>query len=692
MPAPTDRDRFASKESSMSVPSFAVLVSSLILTTGQLHTPDPMPQPAAPAAAPLVGPPAPPLTEAERITRLRSTIAQGQEAIQKMQAQLDDPDGEYYQAEAEFQALDKKVKAAQAAVAVLKAEGKADEAAKADEALNPLREEWKLARDRFDLAIRQRKATQETLAALKQRVEQEQKQLDRLEGKIPPKTANPTPADPPPASPPSSPAPADPPAPAAAPTLPIPGLPTIAPPAPAAAPTTPIDDAALRQARDQLEARRQALKEAEEKAQSATERVDALKHTIKAANRVLDSERASVDLIQQSLARMTSQLQTNPPADFRERQDLADRMADASKRLIEARGRIRQLSDKIVSLNEELHALEQERIEALKEAEARKIEAEEAGEELARLANPFTTRNLALWVSSHGPNLLAIIVVTAVLYLLVRQCSRHIVRVVTRAGHRGTEEDRENRANTLVGVFRYAAGVLILGGGIVMLLDEAGIPIVPLMGGAAVLGLAVAFGAQNLIKDYFSGFMMLMEDQYGVNDVVRIGTTAGLVEKITLRVTVLRDLEGIRHFIPHGSVTQVSNLTHTWSRAMFDIPVALTEDVDRAIEVLIALGKEMRADPEFGKYIIEDPEMLGVDAFDHSAVIIKFLIKTRPLKQWLVKREMLRRIKNRFSRVGITIPFPHRIVYHKFPDGLPTSASGEKPTTEPDGFDVRWAG
>jgi small conductance mechanosensitive channel len=218
------------------------------------------------------------------------------------------------------------------------------------------------------------------------------------------------------------------------------------------------------------------------------------------------------------------------------------------------------------------------------------------------------------------------------------------------------------------------AGIFIVGGGVVMLLDEAGIPIIPLMGGAAVLGLAVAFGAQNLIKDYFSGFMMLMEDQYGVNDVVRIGSTSGLVEKITLRITVLRDIEGVRHFIPHGSITNVSNMTHTWSRAMFDIPVAYGEDLDRAMSVLMDLAHEIRNDPIFGQHIIEDPEMLGVNEFDSSAIVIRFLIKTRPLKQWLVKREMLRRIKNRFDQAGIVIPFPHRTVYHKFPDGTPESS------------------
>jgi small conductance mechanosensitive channel len=153
------------------------------------------------------------------------------------------------------------------------------------------------------------------------------------------------------------------------------------------------------------------------------------------------------------------------------------------------------------------------------------------------------------------------------LRLLVRIFSSRIVHVMAHHSKRGTREERENRAHTLVGIFRNSTSMLILGGGGLLLLEEVGIPIVPLLGGAAVVGLAVAFGAQNLIRDYFSGFMVLLEDQYGVNDVVRINDVSGKVESISLRVTVLRDLEGIAHFLPHGTITRVSNMTHSWSRA-----------------------------------------------------------------------------------------------------------------------------
>lgn len=621
-------------------------------------------QPPATGRAPEVpaAPPAPAPSKAERITHIRDTIERGRSALAKMEQRLDDPTGEYAKAKAEFEDIDKRFKAEQDAIADLKEAGKADEAKTREDALKPLADERKDARDRFDLAIRQRKASQDAMAALKQRVEQEQKELDRLEG-----NASPAPAQVPAAGP--TPASGEPAPPAAVPAIPGMPLPLPAPAAgPPPAPAPRQEDPAVKKAREKVEARQNALHEAEELAKTTGERVDALKNTMKAVTRVLEAEREAGDLTQQTLTRLSAQLESNPPNDFWERQELAGRIAEAGNRLAESRTRIKRLTDRLEELNGELHGLEGDQIAALKEAEARRKEVDEAGRELANITNPFTPRNALRWAAAHGPNLLGILAVTCLLYLAVRMFSRHIVRVVTRTNNRGSEEDRENRANTLVGVFRYAAGLFVLGGGAVMLLDEAGIPIVPLMGGAAVLGLAVAFGAQNLIKDYFSGFMMLMEDQYGVNDVVKIGATAGLVEAITLRVTVLRDLEGMRHFIPHGSVTQVSNMTHTWSRAVFDVPLAYGEDVDRAMDVLLQLARELRSDPQFAPYILDEAEMLGVDAFDSSAVIVKFLIKTRPLKQWLVKREMLRRIRNRFDQLGIAHPFPHRMVYHKFPD------------------------
>ncbi len=295
--------------------------------------------------------------------------------------------------------------------------------------------------------------------------------------------------------------------------------------------------------------------------------------------------------------------------------------------------------------------------------------------------HPFTLDRIVQWLLNHVPKLFTILLATCVLHWLLRLGGRQIAQIIARGGSRGTQRERENRAVTLVGVFRNTVSLAIIGGGTLMAMDEVGIPIMPLMGGAAVVGLTVAFGAQNLVRDYFSGFMVLMEDQYGINDVVKIGDTSGVVEKITLRMTVLRDLEGIVHFIPHGSITRVSNMTHGWSRAVVEINIAYREDPDYVMSVLMDVANEMRTDPVFGPLILDEPEMLGLDRFGDYSVVIKFVLKTHPLKRWPVRRELLRRIKHKFDELGIEIPFPHRTVYNRQEsDAAPQAAGRPRPT------------
>jgi small conductance mechanosensitive channel len=262
-----------------------------------------------------------------------------------------------------------------------------------------------------------------------------------------------------------------------------------------------------------------------------------------------------------------------------------------------------------------------------------------------------------------------------VLLKLAGILKNRVVKAIVRKSERGSFAEREKRAQALAQVAKDTANVVIVVGGVMMALQVMGIPVTAVLGGAAVVGLAVSFGAQNLIRDYFAGFIILLENQYGINDVIKICGIAGLVERITLRITVLRDLEGVAHFIPNGEIKSVSNMTHGWSRALFDIGVAYKEEVDKVMDVLMELGKEVRQDPKFGHLILDDPEMLGVDAFGDSAVVIKFFIKTRPLQQWTVKREMLRRIKNRFDELGIEIPFPHRTVYFGNTEAPPPDAA-----------------
>jgi small conductance mechanosensitive channel len=309
------------------------------------------------------------------------------------------------------------------------------------------------------------------------------------------------------------------------------------------------------------------------------------------------------------------------------------------------------------------------------------VEADPVEKDLWR-HNPFTLDNVQSFISEHGRNLLVILIGYVALRFVVKIGTRRLAQALARTSGRGTALDRENRVITLVGVFRNTATVLLVTGTVLMVLDELGVSIGPLMGGAAVLGLAVAFGAQNLIRDYFTGFMVLLEDQYGVNDVVKIGDASGAVEKITLRMTVLRDLEGSLHFIPHGTITQVTNMTHGWSRAVVDVGVAYNENPDRAMSALLEIGKELRNDPKFSPLILDGPEMLGVDALGDSAVTIKFFLKTQPSQRWFVKRELLRRIKKRFDELDIEIPFPQRTIHYARDEGDSTAPPDTGDTAE----------
>jgi small conductance mechanosensitive channel len=362
-----------------------------------------------------------------------------------------------------------------------------------------------------------------------------------------------------------------------------------------------------------------------------------------------------------------------PPEEL---QRLARDAREAEQRAGAARVEVRQHASRLDELQSERAVLLAQQVAARDKAQAEERRLAEAQGRVRMLENPFAPRNVLHWCVDHGPKILAIALAMAVLSWLAHLSSHRITVLIARGGFRGSQEEREARAHTLVGVFHNAATVLIVSGGVLMILQEAGIPIAPLLGGAAVFGLAVAFGAQNLIRDYFYGFVILVENQYKINDAVKIGALSGSVERITLRMTVLRDLEGAVHFLPNGQISAVTNMTHGWARAVFDVPVAYKEDVDRVMALLVDLGNELRADPGFGPMILEDVTMLGVDALTESAVIIKFFIKTRPAHQGTVKREVLRRIKNRFDQLGIEIPLPQRVLYHRAEDGAPAPGPG----------------
>jgi small conductance mechanosensitive channel len=266
--------------------------------------------------------------------------------------------------------------------------------------------------------------------------------------------------------------------------------------------------------------------------------------------------------------------------------------------------------------------------------------------------------NLADWLLTSGLRILLIAILTVAALKAAQFISS---RAITLTGKKDME--MQKRMDTLSSVIRYVFVIGILIVSFVMILGEFGVEIGPIIAAAGIVGLAVGFGAQNLVQDIISGFFILLEDQIRVGDVVQIADKGGLVERINLRMTILRDLSGNVHFIRNGQIQVVTNMTKDYGRYVFDIGVAYREDVDHVIEVIKDVDRELREDPAFKDDILEPIEILGLDQFADSAVIIKARTKTQPIKQWSVAREFNRLLKKRFDKEGIEIPFPHITLY-----------------------------
>lgn len=236
-------------------------------------------------------------------------------------------------------------------------------------------------------------------------------------------------------------------------------------------------------------------------------------------------------------------------------------------------------------------------------------------------------------------------------------------RYLAEAEKSGKTPVQSARARTLLPLMRKALLLVLSVIVSLMVLSELGIHIGPLLAGAGIIGLAVGFGAQKLVQDIITGVFILLEDAVAVGDIVQVAGIGGQVEDLSIRTIRLRDLSGNVHTIPFSSVDTVTNMTRLYSYYLVDIGVAYREDTDQVAEVCKKIVDDMRSDPEFGPDIIEPLEVLGVDQFADSAVVIKARIKTRPIKQWAVGRQFNRRMKKRFDELGIEIPFPHRTIY-----------------------------
>ena len=269
------------------------------------------------------------------------------------------------------------------------------------------------------------------------------------------------------------------------------------------------------------------------------------------------------------------------------------------------------------------------------------------------------------WLLSHGVRILIIILVSAVLYLVLRRLIPLILKNAMRPRKKGkkAKESLEKRSKTLSGIFVTTGLLVIIASAAFMILAELGINIAPYLAAAGIVGVALGFGAQSLVKDIIGGVFIIVEDQYNIGDVVKIASISGVVEEINLRRTVLRDLDGIVHFVPNGESGVASNYTREWSRVNLNISVGYGEDLDNVISVINRVCAAMAKEPYWKDFILKTPEVLRVDNLGDSGIDIKILGDTKPIRQWETMGEIRKRIKKAFDEEGIEIPWPHTKVY-----------------------------
>jgi small conductance mechanosensitive channel len=256
------------------------------------------------------------------------------------------------------------------------------------------------------------------------------------------------------------------------------------------------------------------------------------------------------------------------------------------------------------------------------------------------------------------------IVVILFLAWALQIVAARLIRVFRIYMSRRTGGDELARIETLARVFRNLAGVVIVLLAGMLILGEVGISVAPILATAGVAGIAIGFGAQSLVKDYFSGFFLLLDDQVRQGDVVEIAGKGGLVEEVTLRYVRLRDLEGHVHFVPNGEISVVTNRTREYATAVIEIGIAYREDPDQAFAVMRKVAEVMRAEPDWQSRMVAELEVLGVDKWADSAVILRARLRVvPPIQQWNVKREFLKRLKKAYDEAGIEIPFPHLTIY-----------------------------
>ncbi len=271
------------------------------------------------------------------------------------------------------------------------------------------------------------------------------------------------------------------------------------------------------------------------------------------------------------------------------------------------------------------------------------------------------------WLMTHGIRIVGILIGAYVINMVLRRSIDKIVRLSVKRDQYESAEGERKREDTLIRIFTWTTGIVILLVTVMMVLQQLGVPIGPMLAGAGIVGLAVGFGGQYLIRDIITGFFMIMENQYRIGDIVILDSTSGLVEDISLRMTTLRDINGTVHHVPHGDIRRVSNQSKMFARINLNVGVAYHSNLDHVIKVMNDTGMTLAEDPQYADFIIKPPQFLRVDDLGDSAIIMKIVGDTVPHKQWEITGELRKRLKNAFDQNGIEIPFPQRVVHHVKP-------------------------
>lgn len=268
------------------------------------------------------------------------------------------------------------------------------------------------------------------------------------------------------------------------------------------------------------------------------------------------------------------------------------------------------------------------------------------------------------WLLDHG---IKVVIIGALAYLLDKlliKFVRKLVKVAVKPEENAVRGEEEKREDTIIRVFTWVINIVVYLIAALMIVQEFGVPIGPLLTGAGIVGVAVGFGAQYLVKDIITGLFLIIENHYRIGDEVDLGGKRGVVEDITLRVTKLRDINGTVHSIPHGEITTVSNFSKSFAKINLDIGISYSADIDKAKEVVNKIGEDLAKDAEWGGQILKAPYFLRVNDLGDSSVVIKVVGETMPNCQYGVTGELRKRIKTAFDKEGIDIPFPQLVVHN----------------------------